>query len=107
MSSAAAISLSQMQQAFRPKQAEGLDATFNFDLAGDGGGQWQMRIADGACALGGGLAPEADVTIHSSAEDWVAMLTGELDDTTAYMSGRLRIDGDMDLAERLSDFFAK
>lgn len=95
-----------MQQAFVPKNAEGVNITYNIDLSGEGGGQWQMQIASGACVLAEGLAPNADVTLHASATDWIALLTGELDDTMAYMSGRLSIDGDMTLAERFENFFS-
>lgn len=106
MSSMGALSLNQMQQAFKPDEAKGVDATFNFDLTGDGGGQWHMTIADGTCSLAEGLTEKADVTLRTSTDDWIAMLSGTLDDTMAYMSGRLKVEGDMGLAERMNAFFA-
>ncbi len=105
MSSMAAMSLNEMAKAFKPDEAAGVTASINFDLSGDGGGQWNMKIADGTCVVSDGLDASADVTLHTSSEDWIAMLSGTLDDTMAFMSGRLKVDGDMGLAERMNSFF--
>ncbi len=43
----------------------------------------------------------ADVTLTASAADFEAMLEGELNPTTAFMSGKLSVDGDMGLAMKL------
>ena len=49
---------------------------------------------------------EADVTISADADTFAEMLSGDLDPTGAYMSGRLRIDGDMGLAMKLATHLA-
>lgn len=48
-------------------------------------------------------AATADCTLKQSIEDFAAMTEGQLDATTAYMSGRLKIEGDMSLAMRLDE----
>ena len=43
----------------------------------------------------------ADVTLSASADTFQDILTGNLDATSAFMTGRLKLDGDMGLAMRL------
>ncbi|MFP6699982.1 MAG: SCP2 sterol-binding domain-containing protein [Alphaproteobacteria bacterium] len=44
---------------------------------------------------------EADCTLKISLDDFVAMTQGELDGTSAFMSGKLKIEGDMGIAMKL------
>jgi len=50
---------------------------------------------------------DADTTIAVSWDDWLAMTKGELDPMTAYMSGKLRIQGDMGLAMQMQGMLSK
>ena len=43
----------------------------------------------------------ADVTLNASADTFQDILAGNLDATSAFMTGRLKLDGDMGLAMRL------
>ncbi|MFZ8880190.1 MAG: SCP2 sterol-binding domain-containing protein [Paracoccaceae bacterium] len=43
----------------------------------------------------------ADVTLSASADTFQDILAGNLDATSAFMTGRLKLDGDMGLAMRL------
>ncbi|WP_323771167.1 SCP2 sterol-binding domain-containing protein [Antarctobacter sp.] len=49
---------------------------------------------------------EADVTMTASAETFEAIVSGDLDPTSAFMSGKLAIDGDMSAAMRLAQVLA-
>ncbi|MDF0600378.1 SCP2 sterol-binding domain-containing protein [Psychromarinibacter sp. C21-152] len=44
---------------------------------------------------------EADVTLTSDAETFRAILEGDLDPTSAFMTGKLSVDGDMGMAMQL------
>ena len=44
---------------------------------------------------------EADCTLKISLDDFIAMTQGELDGTSAFMSGKLKIEGDMGIAMKL------
>jgi putative sterol carrier protein len=90
---------------FRPDAAEGLAAVYQFDLSGEQGGQYQLHVADQACRVVPGTHPSPTVTLSMAGEDCVAILEGRLSGVSAYLSGRLRVDGDMGLAMRLAALF--
>lgn len=96
-----------LPSAFRPEAAGGLAATFGFDLEGEGGGQWHVSVGEGRCAVEPGPATAPQVVVRSAAADWLAIVNGRLDPGTAFMTGRLRVKGDMGLALRLKDLFLK
>lgn len=74
---------------------ESLDGTVKFDIEDEG----VLRVVDGEVERGDG---EADVTISGDLDTFREMFDGELSPTGAYMTGRIRIDGDMGLAMKLS-----
>ena len=91
---------------FAPDKAVGIDATIAFDLSGDNGGMFWIKIADGAAETGEGNAPSPDMTVRASADDWFAVATGALNPMQAFMTGKLKIQGDMGLAMKMQSMFA-
>src|SRR5258708_22536625 len=62
-----------------PETAGSTKATIQFDLSGDGGGKWWMKINDGTAETGKGDAPEtANLTILARAADCAQIATGTL-----------------------------
>lgn len=104
---AAAINeiFTEMPNRLDPQAAAGLDAVIQFDLSGEGGGVWHCAIKDGACTVGDGAHDAPTMTLSMEAADYVQLTSGELDGTVAFMSGKLRIDGDMGLAMRMQSLF--
>lgn len=94
-----------MPEAFRPEQAQGVNATIQYSLTGEGGGDWYVVIAEGKCSVHEGRAEKADVTLTMDARDFVDIATGKLDAMRAFMGGRLKVSGNMMLATRLTSFF--
>jgi putative sterol carrier protein len=90
---------------FHSDAAEGVTAVYQFNLSGDQGGQYQMHVADQACRVSSGIHPSPNVTLAMAGEDCVAILEGRLSGVSAYLSGRLLVDGDIGLAMRLAAFF--
>ncbi|HCW50555.1 MAG TPA: sterol carrier protein [Clostridiales bacterium] len=86
--------------AANPSAIAGLKANFQFELSGDDGGTYHVNAADGKAEVGPGPT-EANVTILMSADDFKAMVDGKLNATQAFMTGKLKIQGDMSLAMRL------
>src|SRR5207245_6591873 len=84
-----------------PEKAGSTKATIVFDLSGEHAGKWWVKIHDGAAESGKGDPPEAaNLTLQADSGDWVKIMTGAMDGTSAFMQGKLKIKGDMGLAIR-------
>ena len=97
-----------MPQAIVPEKAGSTKAMIQFDLSGDQGGKWWVKIHDGQAESGQGDAPEApQLTLMADAMDYVKISLGQLDGTAAFMQGKLKIKGDMGLAIKMASLFRR
>lgn len=96
-----------MAERFMPEKAEGVDAIVAFELTGDNGGQYWLRIADGKISSGEGAADNPKLTIKAAADDYANVASGALNPMQAYMGGKLKITGDMGLAMKFMGMFAQ
>jgi putative sterol carrier protein len=94
-----------MPSRFNKEAAKGLNAVYQFDLAGDGGGKWHVIIANDSCEVKEGAHASPSITISMAAQDYVDMSTGKANGQMLFMSGKLRIAGDMGLAMRMQSLF--
>lgn len=94
-----------LPQKFDAEAAEGLAAVYQFDLSGPQGGQYQMTIQDGVCSVHEGSHPNPNVVFSMSGEDCLGVLSGRLDGASIFMSGRIRVSGDLGLALQLKSLF--
>jgi putative sterol carrier protein len=85
-----------------PDRVEGMSNTYVFDI--EGAGVWTVAIADGAVTVREG-AGDADTTFSTSEENFAKIVAGEQNPTTAYMTGKLKIKGDMGAAMKLQKLF--
>ena len=85
-----------------PEKTAGMSNTYVFDV--EGVGQWTVAVDDGKVSVSEGAA-EADCTIAASEETLVKIANGEANPTTAYMTGKLKISGDMGAALKLQKLF--
>jgi len=90
---------------FRADKAAGVNATIQYDISGDQGGTWHAVIKDGACAVNAGAAASPNLTLGMSAQDWLDMVGGKLSGQMAFMSGKLKLKGDMGLAMKIGGLF--
>lgn len=87
-------------KALKPKVGDGFDdGTAKFVIEGEGA----IIIDENGVREGD---DEADVTLTADAETFEAILEGDLDPTSAFMSGKLSVDGDMGLAMKLGSVLA-
>ncbi|KAM9507666.1 hydroxysteroid dehydrogenase-like protein 2 [Guaruba guarouba] len=107
--SAAAKLLSPVAETFRVIQGaiteeyvRTTQGIFQFELSGDEGGTWYIDLKTKGGNAGSGKPPlKADVVMSMSSTDFVKMFTGKLKPTLAFMTGKLRIKGNMALAIKL------
>ena len=85
-----------------PAKTAGLDAAYRFDI--DGAGSWTVRVASGLVHVEEGGAG-ADATISTSEQDFLRLVRREQNPMTAFMTGKLRISGDMQAAMKLQKLF--
>jgi putative sterol carrier protein len=95
-----------MPTKFRPDGATGTSATIQFDVSGEGGGTWHLVIRDGACTVKTGAAPRPNLTFQISVQDWLDMNSGKQSGQMLFMSGKLKVKGDMGLAMKLGSMFS-
>ncbi|XP_069330661.1 hydroxysteroid dehydrogenase-like protein 2 isoform X2 [Eulemur rufifrons] len=77
-------------------------AIYLFELSGEDGGTWFLDLkSKGGNAGYGEPSDQADVVMSMSTDDFVKMFSGKLKPTMAFMSGRLKIKGNMALAIKL------
>ncbi|XP_034403432.1 hydroxysteroid dehydrogenase-like protein 2 [Cyclopterus lumpus] len=83
-------------------------ATYQFDLSGQNEGVWFLDLKSGAGRAGQGQPPvKADVVMTMDSGDFSKMFAGKLKPTMAFMSGKLRIKGDMTLALKLEKLMGR
>jgi putative sterol carrier protein len=83
-------------------KAAGLTASYLFEI--DGAGTWLVDVDDGKVSVSenGG---DAETTISTSADTFMKIANGEQNPTSAYMSGKLKVKGDMGQAMKLQKLF--
>jgi len=94
-----------MASRFRPEKATGVNATIQYDITGDQAGTWNAVIKDGTCTVHPGPAASSNLTVTMSTQDWLDMIAGKLSGQMAFMSGKLKLKGDMGLAMKIGGMF--
>jgi len=79
-----------------------INSTYLFDITGEG--KWFADLTKGEGPWITEAADDADakctITV-AKGEDWVAIATGKMNPTAAFMQGKLKVKGDMSLAMKL------
>jgi putative sterol carrier protein len=94
------MSLESITQSIRIKMGDdsGLEATLKFDCGADG-----VIVLDGVSSPNtvSNTDAETDCTVTVSLENLQAMMDGQLNSVTGFMSGKLKVSGDMSVAMKL------
>jgi len=95
-----------MANSFNAANAQGLDAVFQYNITGAGGGNWNVVVKDGSCQVNTGSHPSPNVTLTLDAETWLGMVNKQINGMQAFMSGKLQVSGDIMLAQKLESLFS-
>jgi putative sterol carrier protein len=97
--------MEKMPGAFLPEKAQGVDAVIQFKFTGAEAGEWNATIKDGNVAVAQGAHPSPKMTLTADSADYVKIITGELDGMQAFMQGKIKLAGDLNLAMKLMQMF--
>ncbi|MGQ0619138.1 MAG: SCP2 sterol-binding domain-containing protein [Panacagrimonas sp.] len=97
----AAEMIRKLPLAFDAPAASGVDCIIQFNVSTP----MHVVIKEGTCLSVEGTAASSDLAITMEDDDLVALLKGELNGMQAFMTGKLQIEGDMMLAQRMTSFF--
>ncbi|KAK2823810.1 hypothetical protein Q7C36_020410 [Tachysurus vachellii] len=90
-----------------PEVVKSTQGVYRFQLSGEHPGVWYIDMKNGAGGAGSGEPPvKADVEMSLDSDDFIKMFTGKLKPTMAFMSGKLKIKGDMSLAIKMEKMMA-
>jgi len=104
MASAAEL-FERMPEHFDAEKAGDLNATVLFELSGEGGGQWHVKVADGVCTTGEGTVEAPTATIRMDASDYTDMVAGRLNAMEAFMQQKIRVEGDLSTVMKFQTLF--
>ena len=83
------------------KKTAGMNCTYQFNITGDGGGVWYVILTDGHPKVHEGTAENANITLTADAGNWINIVNGKTSGQMAFLTGKLKIKGDMALAMKL------
>lgn len=84
-----------------PEIAQKINSIYQFNITGDAGGHWTVDLTKPEVREGEDANAKCTVTVKD--EDFMKIVSGKLNPQMAFMSGKLKIGGDMSLAMKLGE----
>lgn len=91
----------QLSKEIDTEKVKDITATFQWDITGEGGGKWNVKLDGGKVEIAQGEIDNPNITIIVSAENWLAVASGKLNGKMAFLTGKVKIRGNMTLAMKL------
>lgn len=88
---------------FDADEADDMEAVFQFEI--EDGDSYFLNVEDGKCEMGEGEHDDPTVTLEMDLATLQAVMDGSLDGMAAFMQGKIRADGDIMLATKLTQIF--
>jgi putative sterol carrier protein len=94
-----------LSQRLNTAAAAGIRKTLQWKITDSEPGIWAFEINDGTGRLIPGGVDKADTTFTTTAATWLAIAEGRQDAMRAFMTGKLKVAGDMMLALKVPSLF--
>ena len=91
-----------LEERIDPARTAGMTNTYLFDVDGQ---LWTVAVDDGSVKVTEGDGGGSDVAITTSAETFQKIASGEQNPTSAYMTVKIKVKGDMGAAMKLQKLF--
>ena len=96
-----------MTLSINPDEAKDLNATIQFNVSGEGGGDYYLTIASGKCDFSAGVVADPTLTINTPADVWLKIARNELSGAMALMTGKYKASGKMGLLMKMDKIFSR
>ena len=92
----------------KPDVVGKINAIYQFNIAGPGGGTWSVDCTQpGGQGRSPARRPNAKCTVAATDQNFLDIVNGKLNPQMAFMSGKLKIQGDMGLAMKLQQILSR
>ncbi len=85
----------------KPDISKAVNSVYEFNITGDGGGVWTVDLTKEPGIVTAGTSGAAKCTVTCASADFMNIVSGKMNAQMAFMSGKLKIKGDMGLAMKL------
>ena len=85
----------------KPELSKAVNSIYEFVITGDNGGTWTVDLSKEPGTVSPGSQGNAKCTVTASSPDFMNIVSGKMNAQMAFMSGKLKIKGDMGLAMKL------
>jgi hypothetical protein len=85
----------------KPDVVAKINAVYQFNVSGPDGGSWTVDCTAPGGKVTAGTDPSAGCTVQVADSDFLGIVQGKVNPAMAFMTGKLRIQGDMGLAMKL------
>ena len=82
-----------------------MQATYVFNMEGEGGGQWAVRISDGKAVAEDGVPESFDMELRTKPELWIDLSNNDLNAMWAITTRKVHLGGNAGLAMKLGTLF--
>jgi putative sterol carrier protein len=97
-----------MAEAFDSEQAAGRSAATQWEVSAGGEAHTYHVVIDaGTCRAGSGPVPSPRITMALELSDFIRFMAGQTNAVTAFMTGRMKVTGDVMFGPTLESFFRR
>ena len=96
-----------MSLSLNPDEAKDLNATIQFHVSGESGGDWNLTIADRQCQFASGVVADPTLKINTPANVWLKIARKEMNGAMALMTGKYKASGKITLLMKMDKIFSR